>query len=54
MFGDLTRPHISPERLTRNFGEAVARCRKEHLELPVITLHGLRHTHVTLLLSSGR
>jgi len=53
VFGDLEGRHISPERLTRNFGQAVARCRKKYPDLTLITLHGLRHTHVTLLLSSG-
>jgi integrase len=53
VFGNLEGQHLGPERVTRNFGEAVARCRKEHPELPVITLHGLRHTHVSVLLSSG-
>jgi integrase len=53
VFGNLEGKHVGPERVTRNFGEAVDRCRKEHPELPVITLHGLRHTHVSVLLSSG-
>jgi integrase len=53
-FADLEGQHLDPEHFTRNFGGAVARCRKELGEdLPLITLHGLRHTHVSVLLSSG-
>jgi integrase len=53
VFGGLDGEHLSPERLTRNFGQDVARCRKVHPDLPVITLHGLRHTHVSIQLQSG-
>jgi integrase len=53
VFGTVNGEHLSPERVTRNFGEALAQCRKELPDLPVITLHGLRHTHVSVLLSSG-
>jgi integrase len=53
VLGDLDGNHVSPERITRNFGQALARCRKVHPDLPVITLHGLRHTHVSIQLASG-
>lgn len=54
VFGDLNGKHHSPEHLTKAFGDAAAKCRKElDGDLPVITLHGLRHTHVSVLLSSG-
>ncbi len=54
VFGDLEGRYLSPEHVTKAFGDAVAKCRKElDGDLPVITLHGLRHTHVSVLLSSG-
>ena len=53
VFANLKGRHIAPERLTRHCGPVLARCREEHPELPVITLHGLRHTHVTILLRNG-
>jgi integrase len=51
--------HLHPERFSRTFGEALARCGRElagaGLEPPpVIRLHDLRHTHATLLLSAGK
>jgi integrase len=53
VFGNLDGKHVGPKRLTRNFGNAVMRCRKVHTDLPAITLHGLRHTHVSVLLARG-
>lgn len=53
VFGTINGEHVSPEKLTRNFGQALARCRKVYPDLPVITAHGLRHTHVSVLLSGG-
>jgi integrase len=54
LFGDLDGRFHSPEHLTKAFGDTVGRCRKETGEdLPVITLHGLRHSHVSILLSNG-
>jgi integrase len=38
-----------PDSYTRSFHDAVAR-----LDLPLIRLHDLRHTHATLLLEAGR
>jgi len=51
--------HLHPERFSRTFSEALARCRRELGEAgqeppPVIRLHDLRHTHATLLLSAGK
>jgi integrase len=47
------------ERFSRTFTEALARCRRELAGAeaeppPGIHLHGLRHTHATLLLSTGK
>jgi integrase len=44
-----------PERLSRLFSETVARaqCEVGKDVLPVVTLHGLRHTHATHLLAQG-
>ena len=41
-----------PEGVSRRFGMDLARCRKAGADLPVIRLHGLRHTHATILLSA--
>ena len=51
--------HLHPERFSRTFTEALARCRRELAGAgqeppPVIRLHDLRHTHATLLLSAGK
>jgi integrase len=51
--------HLHPERFSRTFTEALARCRRElteagHEAPPMIRLHDLRHTHATLLLSAGK
>jgi integrase len=53
VFGDPDGRHLSPEHITKAFGDAVAKARKKLPDLPVITLHGLRHTHVSVLLSNG-
>jgi integrase len=37
-----------PERITQIFAAEV-----EKIKVPVITLHGLRHTHATLALAAG-
>jgi integrase len=47
-FGELDGRHVSPEKVTRNFGQAVAPCRKDLPELPALTFRGLRHTHASL------
>jgi integrase len=58
VFADCEGAHLHPERFSRTFKIALARCRREAEEAgreppPVIRLHDLRHTHATLLLSSG-
>jgi integrase len=55
VFSDLEGAHLHPERFWRTFKATVARCRKELGEdaPPVITIHDLRHTHASLLLSAG-
>ena len=50
VFGDINGRHLHPERFSRTFQNTLARCRKEHPELPVIRLHDLRHSHLTILL----
>jgi integrase len=59
VFGDTEGEHLHPERFSRMFSEALARCRRELAGAgqeppPVIRLHDLRHTHATLLLSAGK
>jgi integrase len=55
VFGDLEGGHLHPERFWRTWKTTLARCRKElgAAAPPMITIHELRHTHATLLLSAG-
>jgi integrase len=55
VFSGLEGSHLHPERFWRTFRATQARC---HAELgdsapPMITIHDLRHTHASLLLSAG-
>lgn len=51
VFSDPNGRHLHPDRFSRRFIEAVARCRRDLGEAapPPIRLHDLRHTHATLL-----
>jgi integrase len=64
VFGDHEGGHRHPERFTRMFAEALARCAKSlgeaapsairlHDLSGTHTRHDLRHTHATLMLSKG-
>lgn len=55
VFCDPSGGHQHPERFSRRFARAVARCQRELGDdaPPVIRLHDLRHTHATLLLQAG-
>jgi len=55
VFSDLEGGHLHPERFWRSWKATVARCRAALGENapPVITIHDLRHTHASLLLSAG-
>jgi integrase len=55
VFSSLEGGHLHPDRFWRSFKNAQAECRKDLGEdvLPVITVHDLRHTHASLLLSAG-
>jgi integrase len=55
VFGDHEGRHRHPERFSRLFAETLGRARRDLGEdaVPVISLHGLRHTHATLMLSRG-
>jgi integrase len=55
VFSDLEGNHLHPERFWRTFRSALTQCRAALGEdaLPVITIHDLRHTHASLLLSAG-
>ena len=44
---------LNPELLSQQFRGRVIASRVDRPNLPLIKLHGLRHTHATLLLSSG-
>jgi integrase len=44
---------LNPERLTEQFRARVRAAQVDNPALPLIKLHGLRHTHATLLLSEG-
>jgi integrase len=54
VFSDLEGGHLHPERFWRTWKATVARCRAGLGEdaPPVITIHDLRHTHASLLLSA--
>ena len=52
VFGDHEGRARYPEGVSRRFAMDLARCRKAGADLPVIRLHGLRHTHATILLSA--
>jgi hypothetical protein len=59
VFADEEGRHLHPERFSRTFGEALARCRRELAAAgqeppPMIRLHDLRHTHATLLQRRAR
>ena len=53
MFGNLEGRFRHPETFSRQFVNAVARCRRDLGDeaVPAIRLHDLRHTHATILLS---
>jgi integrase len=55
VFGNLEGGHLHPERFWRTWKTTVARCRRElgADAPPEITIHDLRHTHASLLLSAG-
>ena len=55
VFSDLEGGYLHPERFWRTWKTTVARCRTGLGEdaPPVITIHDLRHTHASLLLSAG-
>jgi integrase len=55
VFADENGRHLRPSSVTDAFSRAVRACRKEVGEddLPVISLHGLRHTMVTTWLTAG-
>jgi integrase len=55
IFGTLDSEHQHPERFSRRFNEAIARCRR-HLgddALPPVRLHDLRHGWATMALRAG-
>jgi integrase len=53
VFSDLEGAHLHPERFSRTFKAAQAKCRKALGDgaPPEIRCHDLRHTHATLLLA---
>jgi integrase len=55
VLSNLDGTHRHPERFSRRFAGQVAQARRARGEarLPLIRLHDLRHTHVTLLLADG-
>jgi integrase len=55
VFCDLEGAHLHPERFWRTWKTTLARCRRElgADAPPEITIHDLRHTHASLLLSAG-
>ena len=48
MFTDCSGDAVHPDKLTQTFDRIVRR-----VEVPVIRLHDLRHTHATLLIDAG-
>lgn len=55
VFGNENGQRLTPKTVSAAFDRAVARCRKALGEdaLPRLTLHGLRHTMVTIWLTAG-
>jgi integrase len=55
VFGTLEGGHLHPERFWRTWKTTLTRCRRElgADAPPEITIHDLRHTHASLLLSAG-
>ncbi|MET9071793.1 tyrosine-type recombinase/integrase [Streptomyces sp. NPDC004232] len=55
VFGDENGQRLTPKNVSAAFDRAVARCRKALGEdaLPRLSLHGLRHTMVTIWLTAG-
>jgi integrase len=55
IFGTIDGEHQHPERFSRRFNEAVARCRRQLGDeaLPPIRLHDLRHGWATMALRAG-
>jgi integrase len=55
IFGTIDGAHQHPERFSRRFNEAVARCRRELGDdlLPAVRLHDLRHGWATMALRAG-
>ena len=51
VFGDLEGRYRNPEYLSRTWGRTVRRAVADGLDVPVVRLHDLRHTHATILLS---
>ena len=54
VFADHEGRPLYPEGMSRRFRVDLARCREAAGDetLPLITLHGLRHTHAAILLSA--
>lgn len=52
IFADLEGKPLHPERFSRRFSEQLERCSRT-VDLPIIRLHDLRHTHATLMLAAG-
>lgn len=54
IWGDIEGRHRNPEHVSRQFACDVERWRKAlgGEALPVISLHGLRHSHATILLTA--
>jgi integrase len=53
VFGDLEGRHRQPEYFSRTWLQTVDRAVRCGLDVPVIRLHDLRHTHATILLGAG-
>lgn len=53
VFGNLRGELRSPNEISRRWAYRVAAAQKAGVDLPRLTLKGLRHTHATLLLEAG-
>jgi len=53
IFGDLEGRHRNPERFSRSWNKTVGRAIAAGIDITVIRLHDLRHSHASLLLSDG-
>jgi integrase len=53
VFGDINGQHRQPEHFSRTWNQTVTRAIRDGVDVPMIRLHDLRHSHATILLQAG-